>query len=123
MRIIRNNYLPPLRKMRCMNLFGVLFVRNGFEPSVFDINHETIHSEQMKELWYIGFYLIYCLEYVYRLSGCVVDWARGSLNRSVWYSAYRRISFEVEARKYAMNLTYPVARPRFAQWRTIKMDY
>lgn len=117
MRIIKNDYLPPVKKMRCINLFGVLFVRNGFEPSTFDLNHEAIHSAQMRELWYAGFYLFYSLEYLYRLPGCIVDWAEGTLKRSVWYTAYRRISFEREAYKYAMNLTYLMARKRFAQWK------
>lgn len=119
MKIIKNNYLPPVKKMRCVNLFGLLFVRNGFEPSSYDINHEAIHSAQMKELWYVGFYLVYFLEYIYRLPGCIIDCTGGTLGRSVWYSAYQRISFEREARKYAMNLTYLTSRKRFAQWKTI----
>ena len=118
MRIIKNNWIL-LRKMRCINLFGVLLVRSGFEPSLFDINHERMHTAQMRELWYVGFYIIYCLEYIYRLPGCILDWANDELERSVFYTAYQRLSFEREARKYATNLTYLVARHRFAQWKTI----
>lgn len=99
-----------------MNVCGVLFVRIGFEPSTFDMNHEAIHTAQMKELLYIGFYLIYCLEYIYRLPGCFLHWIHGHLERSVLYSAYQRISFEKEARKYAMNLTYLSGRRKYAQW-------
>ena len=50
-----------------MNLFGVLFVRwEKGKPkptlSKYTINHESIHTKQMKELGYIFFYIWYVIE-------------------------------------------------------------
>lgn len=68
------------------------------------INHEKIHTAQMRELWYIGFYILYFLEWVYRL----VFHTR---------TAYRGISFEREAYVNQSNYRYLAKRRRYAQWR------
>ena len=47
MRIIENSILPP-RGFKCINLFGVLFVRKGTYMRDVDLNHEAIHTAQMK---------------------------------------------------------------------------
>lgn len=66
MKIIYNDIIP-VKGFKAINLFGVLFVRNGFRMSDVDINHEEIHTAQMKELLYIGFYLLYVLEWLCKL--------------------------------------------------------
>ena len=81
--IIKNNLIP-FKGYKCINLFGVLFVRNGCEMSREDLNHEKIHTAQMRELFYLFFYVWYVLEWLYRLLAC-----KGN--------AYRNISFEREA--------------------------
>lgn len=105
MKIIYNNILPPFGFF-AINLFGVLFVRKSGEGKVteIDINHEQIHTAQMKELLYIFFYIIYFLEWIYRL---------------IFHTktAYRGISFEEEAYKYQRDLNYLKTRKHFAQWR------
>lgn len=60
----------------------------------------------MKELWYIPFYLIYFLEWVYRL--VTVGFTK---------DAYRAISFEKEAYTNQRKTTYLRNRVRFAQWK------
>ena len=81
MKIIRNNIIP-FPGFSAINLFGVLFVRKGTRISPLLLNHESIHTAQMKELWYVGFYLLYMLEWIRRLPGG---------------RAYYNISFEKEA--------------------------
>lgn len=71
--------------------------------SVSAMNHEYIHTEQMKELWYVGFYILYILEWLYRL----VFHAK---------TAYKGISFEREAYQHEKDLDYLKTRKRFAQW-------
>ena len=87
MKIIYNNLIP-FKGFIAINLFGVLFVRNEykkrFESGGFTttLNHESIHTEQIKELGYIFFYIWYLIEWLLRLP---------------FGNAYYNISFEREA--------------------------
>lgn len=104
MKVIYNKYIP-FKGFCAINLFGVLFARNECKPATpHCINHEKIHTAQMKELWYIGFYLLYLLEWLYRLAFHTK-------------TAYRGISFEVEAYLNQYNYKYLKTRKKFAQWR------
>lgn len=53
----------PFRSYTTINLFGILFTKNK-NLSKRTINHERIHTKQMKEMLYIFFYLWYGLEYI-----------------------------------------------------------
>lgn len=103
MKIIYNNIIP-FKGFLAINLFGVLFVR-GTENDINEraLNHEMIHTAQMKELWYILFYILYFLEWLYRLT------QKGN--------AYRNISFEREAYDNEHNLNYLSSRTKWAMWR------
>lgn len=104
MKVIYNKYLP-FKGFCAINLFGVLFARYECNPVVpHIINHEKIHTAQMKELLYVGFYVAYLFEWLYRLLFHTK-------------TAYRGISFEVEAYKNQYNYTYLKNRKKFAQWR------
>ena len=103
MKIIINKILPP-KGFLAINLFGILFSRDKL--NVYDINHEEIHTAQMKELFYIGFYLWYVIEYLIRL---IMYW------NTNW--AYRNISFEKEAYRHMYDLHYLDKRKHFAQLR------
>lgn len=101
--LIYNKYIP-FKGFRAINLFGICFVREGCTMPPHSINHEKIHTAQMKELWYVGFYVIYFLEWLMRLV----------ITPTV---AYRNISFEREAYDNQYNYDYLKSRKRFAQWR------
>lgn len=106
MKIIYNNIIP-FEGFKAINLFGVIFARKEYgELSRTDINHETIHTAQMKELGYLPFYLIYGIEYLYKL-----------IKYRDTHNAYRNVSFEKEAYKYQDNLEYLANRKHYAQWR------
>lgn len=66
MMVIYNNILP-VKGFKCINLFGVLFVRKGLKMTDVDFNHEAIHTKQMKEMLYVFFYLWYVIEWIVRL--------------------------------------------------------
>lgn len=102
MKIIYNNIIP-FKGFKAINLFGLLFVRKGSKMSEVDINHEMIHTAQMKELLYLPFYLIYFGEWLVRL---VTE-----------ENAYRSISFEKEAYSNENNLTYLENRKHYNMWR------
>lgn len=106
MRLIYNKWIP-FKGFRAINLFGVCFVREGQPMPPHSINHEKIHTAQMRELWYIGFYILYILEWIYRL---------------IFHTstAYRGISFEREAYSNENNTDYIRSRKTFAMWRRNK---
>lgn len=86
MKIIYSNYLP-VKGFRAINLFGIIFARK--EYGALDkriLNHEAIHTRQMLELWVVGFYLWYMMEWLF-------NWIRYKER----YRAYREIGFEREA--------------------------
>lgn len=107
MRIVRNDIIPVGRGFAAINLFGVLFVRRGARVSAVLLNHESIHSRQMRELLYVPFYVAYVAEWLVRLLLC-----RGNAMR-----AYRGISFEREASGHEAEPDYLRRRRPFAQWR------
>lgn len=98
MRIIYNRIVP----MRgfALNLFGFVFVRKGDITEPGFENHEAIHVEQMREMFYIGFYLWYIIEWIIKLF--------------MYECAYKNISFEREANKYRFDEDYPTRRKRYA---------
>lgn len=71
MRIIYNSLIP-FNGFRVFNFFGILLVKknsDGSNPHLTErtMNHEAIHTAQMKELLYIPFYLLYCIEFLIRI--------------------------------------------------------
>lgn len=98
MKIVRNKFIP-FKGFKAINLFGVLFVREDAYINDYDINHEKIHTEQMKEMLYVFFYIWYFVEWLIKLFYC--------------NNAYRSISFEREAYKNQYNLNYLNERNRF----------
>lgn len=66
MKIIRNKIIS-FNGFKAINIFGVLFVRERANIDAKTINHEEIHTAQMKEMLYIFFYLWYIVEWIVRL--------------------------------------------------------
>jgi len=104
MKIKENKYLPT-KGFAAINLFGVVFVRYGTKLSERTIQHESIHTKQMREMLYIFFYLWYGLEWLFRLAqyrNCM--------------TAYYNISFEREAYANDRQSGYLKARKCWAWW-------
>ena len=98
MKIIRQNILPP-KGFLAINLFGLLFCKKDAKINDVIVNHESIHTSQMKEMLYIPFYLWYVIEWLIKLL------FKGN--------AYRNISFEREAYDNQYNLNYLKERKRY----------
>lgn len=105
MKIIRNNIIP-LRGFTAINICGVLFVRKSSAVTPRLLNHEAIHTAQMREWLYVMFYVLYVLEWLVRL----VQY------RSA-HTAYRNISFEREAYGNQLNMTYLEKRQHYATFK------
>lgn len=87
----------------CLNLFGTFWTRDKSWIDKNIINHERIHTAQMRELLYIPFYILYVLEWLFRLM-------QYGFNKSAYYN----ISFEREAYANGDNLDYLKSRKPFA---------
>ena len=106
MKIIRNNIIP-IKGFAAINLFGVLFVRKNAKLTERTLNHESIHTAQMKEMLYVFFYVWYVVEWLVRLFTNTGE-------------AYRSISFEREAYANERKDEYLRGRRRYAWIRYMK---
>lgn len=108
MKIIENSVIP-FGHFLAINLFGFLFVKKGKMDKVSDkvINHESIHSAQMKEMLWLFFYLWYVIEWFIRL------FQKGD--------AYRSISFEREAYDNEKDMEYLKNRKHYAWFKSVKL--
>ena len=102
MKIIRNNIIP-FRGFSAMNLFGFLFCRKNAVIGSVTINHESIHTAQMKEMLYIPFYIWYGMEWLVRL---MIYWNS--------HYAYRMVSFEQEAHANEQDMQYLKNRKHYS---------
>ena len=129
MLIIRNKILP-IGSFACMNILGLLFVR---EEVVLDdeiLNHEAIHTEQQYEILMLSLAVGLMLSNIYAtwwwlLLALVMPFALYIL---AWFielllppygTAYKDSPFEREAYANQRNPKYLATRPLFAWWRYI----
>lgn len=104
MKIIYNSVFPK-KKIAAINLFGFVFARKEYNPLSARIkNHESIHTAQMKELFYIFFYLWYGIEWL-------ILWVGYGFKSN---KAYKNISFEKEAYSNDNNPDYLKSRKRYS---------
>lgn len=102
MKIIRNRFIP-FKGFEAMNFMGILFCRSTSTLTPELLLHEQIHTHQMREMLFIGFYLWYVLEWFVRL------FKPGN--------AYLNISFEREAYAHMNEADYLQRRKPFSWWR------
>lgn len=107
MKIIYNKIIPFGKRFYAINLFGILFAKGPCD--IVTLNHERIHTIQIKEFLYIPFYIFYVLEWTIRIL------MTGNL-----YKAYENISFEREAYHNQYNLNYLKNRRHFSCIRYLK---
>lgn len=103
MPIIIYNKVLPFPGYRAINLFGIIFARGDESLSKRTITHETIHTKQMLETLFLGFYIQYLLEFLIKLIICF-NWDR----------AYRSISFEQEAYNFDDYAGWPSIRGSYS---------
>lgn len=92
-----------------LNLFGILLTRHPEMLTAEVVNHELIHTAQQRELLWVGFYLLYGLEWLVRLVMTLSP-----------MKAYLTLSFEREAYSMGNDLTYLKRRKPYAQWRNTR---
>lgn len=104
--IIKSRLIP---KGYCVNLFGTFWARKTDWIDKYVINHERIHTTQQRELLFLPFYLLYILEWLFRL----VQYRDSK-------KAYYNISFEREAYTHGNDLTYLPRRHPYAWLKYIR---
>ena len=93
--LIVSKYLIP-KGFRGLTLFPFVILRDFLDKeNKVLLNHEKIHIRQQLELLILPFFLLYFLEYLFRL-----------LQYKDRNNAYRNISFEREAYQNESNLDY-----------------
>lgn len=109
--IIIPNKIIPFGDYGTINLFTILFTKNkkGLLRNK-NVNHELIHTAQMKELGYIGFYLWYGIEYLLI-----------RLFHKKQGDAYHDVSFEEEAYANEKDLSYLDKRKHYAWVKYLKV--
>ena len=108
MKVVHNSWFP-FGNYSTLNFFGILFTKSEhLSPKT--INHESIHSAQMKEMLWIGFYLWYGLEYLF------IRFFHKTQNCS-----YHDVSLEEEAYANDDNLNYLQERKHYAWWKYVKV--
>lgn len=108
--IIHNRFIP-FKKFYAINLFGVIFVRHGVHLHAEEINHERIHTAQMREMLFIFFYIWYGMEWFILLFKY-----RNS------FDAYKNIRFEKEAYRHGDEIRYLKHRKPYAWLREKKKE-
>ena len=112
-RIIENSRIPKLLSwfinISAITLYPFIISRGKMNQRT--LTHEMIHIKQQRELWVIGFYILY-----------VWYWLKNIIWRGMYpANAYRAIPFEVEAYENDHNDLYPLTRERMA-WRNYHSD-
>lgn len=111
MKVIRNNIIP-FKGYKLLNFFGIIFARKDADITEKDLNHEKIHTAQMKEMLYVPFYLWYGIEY---LIICIFE--KGKTQNE----DYHDISFEEEAYAHENDLKYLENRKHYSWWKYLKI--
>ena len=101
MKIIENKLIP-FKGFCAINLFGYLFCRDKSQINDVIVNHEEIHTAQMKELLYLPFYILYLIFWIIRVVTPPFE------------TSYRDISLEQEAYDNERNLDYMNARKHYS---------
>ncbi|MDE6787336.1 MAG: hypothetical protein K2J46_09915 [Muribaculaceae bacterium] len=106
--IIKSRLMP---KHYCMNLFGTFWARDTSWIDRDVINHERIHTAQMRELLFIPFYIVYVLEWLFRI-----------IQYRDIHKAYLNISFEREAYTHGHDHTYLKNRKPYSFLKYLKSN-
>ncbi len=84
-------------------IFPFIVINKKYKEDIWLINHEKIHLKQQIELLWIGFFIWYVVEFLYRYT-----------QYKDWHKAYLNISFERECNKFESDLNYLKSRKVFA---------
>ena len=83
-------------------IFPIIIIHKKYKEDLWLLNHEKIHLKQQIELLWIGFFIWYFAEFLYRF-----------YQHRNWHKAYLNISFERECNQHESDLNYLKNRKNF----------
>jgi len=86
-----------------ITIYPFIIINHNYKGDETLINHEKIHIEQQRELLWIGFFVLYMLEFIFRF-----------FQYQNWKEAYLSISFEKEANFNENNILYLSFRKNYS---------
>jgi len=106
--IVKSDLVPKMssifiKNVAAITLYPFIFIKKEYANNERLINHESIHLAQQKELWVIGFYILY-----------LMDWMKKLIISKSFLSAYKSIRFEQEAYENENDLNYLKHRRPYA---------
>ena len=104
--IIYNRIIPFGKQYFAINLCGIVFAKSRMSAT--SLRHERIHTQQQREMFFVGFFLWYVAEWLVRL-----------IMYRNQYKAYRNISFEREAYNNQHIKGYSRTRRHYAWMRLL----
>lgn len=103
MKILYSNHIP-FKGFSAINIVGIVIARKQNLPlDNQTLNHESIHTSQIVELFIIGFYIWYIFEWIIKF-----------IIYKNKYDAYRNIGFEREAYENDINMHFLKKRKRYS---------
>lgn len=102
------NKVFPFGNYTAINICGIVFYKGNLSATL--KNHECIHTKQMIETLFIGFYIWYGIEYL------IVRLFHKKQN-----DAYHDVSFEEEAHNNDTNLNYLNNRKLYSWIKYVKI--
>lgn len=103
LKVVYNKYIP-LKGFVALTLWPWIFVRKSAKFTPMAKRHEETHARQQIECLFVGFLIIYCLEWIIKDVLCGFDSDR----------SYRSISFEQEAYEHQEEIYYNDVRRHYA---------
>lgn len=116
--VIRSNHVPP-KPFFGISLCGFFIFRKDGRLDDCDVRHEHIHFLQQVEWGFIGFFVLYHVEFLLHFVRLWRRAPRGTKMGVVWMKAYREISFEKEAYAHDHEADYLKLRRHWANYREI----
>lgn len=119
MKIIRTKFMRIIGKKMLVTPWAIYAAPKALIHDS-DLFHEMIHLEQWKELLYIGFIILFIVEWLIRQLSYSAFWfyrfATGGFKKIPYNRnhGYKNISLEREAYKHDDDLKYLEKRTRFA---------
>lgn len=99
--VIQTRHLPLPHRFYAINILGIVIARGPLDAV--SHRHEYIHTLQQRELLFVGFYLLY-----------VIEWLIRFVQHRSAYRGYLNISFEREAYDNAGKTGYERDRRHYA---------
>lgn len=99
MKVIHSKKFPYFSNY--INILGKVYTKVRLLP--YEINNEKIHSLQIKELYYIGYYILFVIEYLIKL-----------LFAFNFKRAYNKVSFVKERIEKQRDYNYAKCRTKYS---------